>query len=192
MVTWTSIYPFYEVWRVFFLHVLPSLPTGPIPLRWWHHLIQSILMAIQLADLRVFPSRTKFWCQHIPPNFGIKWFYSKITSHDRCMRRTSNHPFWSHANFFGLLANLFRWPFLTLGIPKIMMFGHLMVIILSTFWATLFFPNSCSIVDLFTFLKSGWYCNLLCTNSSTIADCRTSNRSFGLIAFVDKIPSLVY
>jgi hypothetical protein len=29
--------------------------------------------------------RTKFWCQHMPPNFGIKWFYSKIILRGRRM-----------------------------------------------------------------------------------------------------------
>jgi hypothetical protein len=51
----------------------------------------------------------------MPLNYGIKWFYSKIISHDHCMRRTSNHLFRSHANFFGLHANLFRWPFFDQG-----------------------------------------------------------------------------
>ena len=46
--TWTSIFPFYEVWRLFLLYALPSLPMGPIPLEWWRHLIH--LMATWLAD----------------------------------------------------------------------------------------------------------------------------------------------
>jgi hypothetical protein len=69
---------------------------------------------------------------------------------------TSNHLLWSHDNFFGFLEDLFHWPFSIKDISKIMTFGHLMVIILLTFWATLLFrlvllayPSS--------FLESGWY-----------------------------------
>ena len=39
MITWTSIFPFYEVRRVFLLHVLSSLPIRPILVWRWCHLI---------------------------------------------------------------------------------------------------------------------------------------------------------
>ena len=49
MITWTSFFHFYEVWRDFLLYALPSLPMGLIPLEWWRHLIH--LTATWLADL---------------------------------------------------------------------------------------------------------------------------------------------
>jgi hypothetical protein len=153
---------------------LTMLANGALPLEWWCHLIH--LMATWLADpcwmsrlsLDEFIPQSPFVLNHIlvsthAPNFGIRWFYSKITSHGCCMSHTSNHLFWSHTNFFGLLANLFRWPFLTKDIPKIMMFGHLMAIIPLTFWST--FPFQLVLIaDLLTFPRSGWYHTLLWTN----------------------------
>jgi hypothetical protein len=34
-ITWTTIFPFYEVWCVFLLHALLILPIGSTPLEWW-------------------------------------------------------------------------------------------------------------------------------------------------------------
>jgi hypothetical protein len=80
------------------------LPMGPILLEWCHPIH---FMATRLANpywiswlsldefklLGPFPPQTKFWCQHMPSNFGIKWFYSKITSSHVL------HPLIAHLDF---------------------------------------------------------------------------------------------
>ena len=115
-------------------------------------------------------SRTKFRCQHISPNFWIKWFYSKITSHDCCMHRSFNHLLWSHANFSSLFADLSHWLFSI----KDMTFGHLMVIIPLTFDST--FPFQ--LVHIADLLPLPWsFCAQICR-------CRLPHQwlVFGLIA----------
>ena len=37
---------------------------------WLADLIEGLSFLLTNLDLGVFSSRTKFWCQHIPPNLG--------------------------------------------------------------------------------------------------------------------------
>jgi hypothetical protein len=53
---------------------------------WWQlwlaNPVEYFGFTLMDLDFRVLSSWTKIWCQHMPPNFGLKWFYSKIL-HDR-------------------------------------------------------------------------------------------------------------
>ena len=57
---------------------------GIILLIWWQFwladLVEYFDFPLTNSDLRVLSAWTKFWCQHMPTNFGIKWFYSKVSS----------------------------------------------------------------------------------------------------------------
>jgi hypothetical protein len=113
MITWTSIFPFYEVRCVFCsmhcrscqqgplpcnddVFFVQSLSTRPILLRRWHHLtwlmttLVSQLCWIFWLSFDGFRLQDPFFSDQIlvsthAPNFGIKWFYSKIL-HVRCTR----------------------------------------------------------------------------------------------------------
>ena len=39
---------------------------------WLADLIEGLGFLLTNLDLGVFYFQTKFWCQHMPPNFGIK------------------------------------------------------------------------------------------------------------------------
>jgi hypothetical protein len=80
------------------------------------------------------------------PNFGIKYFYSNITSYDHsCAALSIVCPNLTLSNFFPLFSDLISSAFSIKDKLKIVMFGHLMVIIGSSlsfssiFRATLYF-----------------------------------------------------
>ena len=62
-ITWTSTFPFHEVWRVFFLQ---SLSIGPILSRWWRHLMDN-----PVSQFGWIFWLTSGFC-YPKPNFGVK------------------------------------------------------------------------------------------------------------------------
>jgi len=164
MITWTSFFHFYEVWRVFLLYALPSLPMGLIPLEWWRHLIH--LTATWLADLVEYFSFPLISFQpfgllisnQILVSTHAPQFWDKMILFQNYFLWPLHVPlFQPPAMIFGPFVDPFHRPFLIKDISKIMTFGYPMALILLTFQAILLPFRLVLIVNLLSSPEFSWY-----------------------------------